>query len=364
MALFIGIYIYCLIFSILEVINLKLSINKVELNYKKWAFIIFWTFILILGLCRNEQYGFDWAGYKYDYFLKYSKMSFHDVVLTRTDVGYAILNWLIGRFTDEFIIFRNIVYTITSLLMGLWIYKKSNMRMLSCLIYLSFGFLPFDFFIMRQALAVCVIIWGYDCIVEKKLIKYIIIVLIASTIHSTAIVALLFYPLVNSKFKTIGFVKHSLILLGVAIFSPLCITYIVQKFSSGRYLNMIISGEGIKMFVLLLVFIAIIAFYNNSEKFIDSTNNGLFEIVLSVIYFQAVAISFSLFSRMGMYSTVFITILIPSCLEKCKNKENRKSFYFVLFGIFLILYIFQIKSGMNTSVYIPYISIWDKLYKY
>lgn len=360
MALFIGLYLYCLIFSVLEVNDVKISFNRVNLNYKKWAFIIFWIFILILGLCRNEQYGFDWYGYKYDFFLKYSRMTFGEVITSKTDIGYALLNWTISRFTDQFVICRNIIYAITNISMGLWIYKKSKMSSLSALIYLSFSFLAFDFFIMRQALAISIIIWGYDFILEKKLIKYIFIVFLAATFHSTAVVALIFYPLVNSKIKTMGFIKHSLIILGTAILSPLCIRFLVQRYIYGRYMDDIVSGEGINKLVLLLVFIGIITFFNNSEEFIDNTNNGLFEIVLAMIYFQTVALTFSLFSRMTIYSTVFLIIFIPLCLSKIKNKENRKSFYFAIIILLIILYIFEVYNGLTSNKYIPYISLWNK----
>ena len=360
MALFIALYAVCLLFSIFEVNNFKFTIGKYEVNYKKYFFLFFWTFILMLGLLRNERYGYDWYGYKYDYFLVYRNMTILQVLKRGIDVGYGLLNLLIGKFTSSFVVFRNIIYSITHVLLGIWIYKKSPIKSISCMVYLSFGFLPFDFFIMRQALAVSILVWGYDFIEKKQFIRYLLVVIIAALFHSTALVAIIFYPLANSKIKMMSFWKHSFIVVFLAICSPILIQYAVNIYTKGRYSTEIIRGEGINRLLFLIVFILVIAFYNRNEKFINKDNNGMFEIVISMLYLQTIAVSFSLFSRVSMYSVVYMIVFLPMCIYKCTNKSNKRSFFAVIIVLLTILYVFELRNGIN-NMYIPYIPFWKSI---
>ena len=65
-------------------------------------------------------------------------------------------------------------------------------------------FIPFFLLTgIRQTIAVSLVVfWGYDLILDKKPVKFLLLCLVAMTFHSTAIIMLPFYFVCNYK-KTI-----------------------------------------------------------------------------------------------------------------------------------------------------------------
>ncbi len=78
-------------------------------------------------------------------------------------------------------------------------------------------FFPQTLNITRQSLAVAIILLGYQYIVERKLIRYLLIVFIASGFHISALLALPLYLLINKK-KEINSWIAIILILGIVFF--------------------------------------------------------------------------------------------------------------------------------------------------
>ena len=61
----------------------------------------------------------------------------------------------------------------------------------------------FDFFLsgMRQMLAIAILLFAYDKLREKKPIPFLLLVLLAVTVHSSAVLFLLLYPSATRKIR-------------------------------------------------------------------------------------------------------------------------------------------------------------------
>ena len=98
-------------------------------------------------------------------------------------------------------LFRSIVFVLTFSIIGVWIYKHSKNIALSFLCFIAFGILSFDFTILRQALAVSITAWSFDFLINRKPVKFFLIVLLAACFHKTALIMLFIYPLLDKKMK-------------------------------------------------------------------------------------------------------------------------------------------------------------------
>lgn len=134
---------------------------------------------------------------------------------------------------------------------------------------------------LRQQLAFCLFALAIFFVERKKFVRYSIIVLLAVSMHKTAIILFLLYPLL--QYKTDWFKKEKiqlLILLGAIIIGNLGViqNYITnlenyatyfgyEDYFQDRYSDIIYSGEvkkGIGYYVLLIINIVLIC---NSTKY-------------------------------------------------------------------------------------------------
>lgn len=130
----------------------------------------------------------NWKTY-YDYFHN-NYFSFES--------GYLLLSYIISRFTSNY----HILFFIISLINNLLIYfglKKlkphfNNKIWMGMFVYYLI-FFGETLNIVRQSLSLAIIIFGLHYVFEKKLFKYIIVILIAMQFHISALIGFFIYPL-------------------------------------------------------------------------------------------------------------------------------------------------------------------------
>lgn len=124
-----------------------------------------------------------------------------------------------------------------------FIYKYSTIPWLSVLMFFTLSFYDLAFSGIRQVLSVAILLFAYDYIVKKKPIKFVLIVLLASTIHTSAIFFLMLYPLSAKKRKAWFYVLSSLIGILVAGTFSSFITAIARVFP--RYASYFTDDEAL-----------------------------------------------------------------------------------------------------------------------
>ena len=97
-----------------------------------------------------------------------------DALKSGIEPGFAILSFIICKITTQYWVYRSIIFVMIFCGMSFVIWKKSDNVALSYLIYISFGFLSFDFFILRQALATTIVFMGIFWLENKEYVKFII----------------------------------------------------------------------------------------------------------------------------------------------------------------------------------------------
>ncbi len=78
-------------------------------------------------------------------------------------------------------------------------YKYSCNYFMSSFLFVASGYFTWSMNGIRQFTAICLILYFFDYVVEKKALKFFIIVFIASLIHSTALIWIAVYFIVNFK---------------------------------------------------------------------------------------------------------------------------------------------------------------------
>lgn len=187
---------------------------------KKAAFCTIASFqwILLSGL-RHPSVGPDTENYMYSfsasgrfswqelfnaffrfYFKNEEKIVLSDGTALSKDVGFTLFEKLIHVFTDNPQVYLFIVAVVIFSSLGYFIYKNADDP---CFAYILFSTLFYSFFAitgLRQAIATALGVFiGYEFIKQRKLWKFLLVILIAFTIHKSVLVFLPFYFLARLK---------------------------------------------------------------------------------------------------------------------------------------------------------------------
>ncbi len=110
------------------------------------------------------------------------------------DPGYDIFTKIIQLFTQDYQVFLFICASIFFIGMAIWIFKYSEYPMLSMIIFDSFLYSFFALTGIRQTLATVLVVFiGSKYIKENNFKKFLILSLIAYTLHKSSLTVLVFY---------------------------------------------------------------------------------------------------------------------------------------------------------------------------
>lgn len=188
-------------------------------NIKLYVAIVFFIFAILIGL-RNPSVGDDTSVYIRNFNLvrKYESLS-KIASNSRFEIGYLFYVKLLTLITDDPQILLVVTAVFVSYAFGRFIYRYSNNPMLSILMFLTLDYFDTCMSSVRISMAIAFLLFAYDGLFERNLLKTLFFTLAAASMHYTAIVFLVLYP-ITAKRRGIWF--H---LISVAIVIVLSMTF-------------------------------------------------------------------------------------------------------------------------------------------
>lgn len=297
-----------------------------RLKHRNQIFIVLSFISLWIFLCIREPYS-DMIAYN-NYFKSIDVDHFERLFDNRWEILFKILLYSIKLITSDTRVMLCIVAFITLIGPYLFIHRYSRSYLLTVVMFIAIGTFHIEFYVLRQAVAMSIVLACFHYIGEKRLLKYCIVIAIASLFHKTALVLLLLYPLVNippSKYKNIAITVISVLAL---VFSSQISNYLISDFYS-LYADKVFSGGGVKLF-LFYVFIYVVYLllkkYSPRKEKEEITKASLF-----TIFMQLFTVQNNAFSRIAAYTRDSFCILIPNAIQELKGK-NRMLFSIIVIG--------------------------------
>ena len=153
--------------------------------------------VLIFVSGFRWKMGTDFSAYISIY--NHCKENWLDAITSFDEPGIAVLSKIASELYDSPVTFFVLIAVITVLLNVITIKKYSNLFQMGILLYIFIGSWHGSFNGIRQYLAAAIIFAGHRYIYEKKFIKYLLVIVMASFFHITSLVMLPVYFLVNKK---------------------------------------------------------------------------------------------------------------------------------------------------------------------
>jgi len=180
---------------------------------------------------------------------------------------------------------------------------------------------------IRQFLAVAIFAYSLKYIYSKNIFKYVVLLILASTIHKTALFMLPLYFILNKK---ISIRLYMLYFIGVFSLLQVVDLLLSSLGISKAYLNRVIENSSVNPFSYILLFIFIFFIY--TKKFLRGK-----ELFINMLFFATLISFIPMFSnlpvgdvmRMTSYFSISLLIIIPEYINYFKNKsiKNKKNFW-------------------------------------
>lgn len=270
--------------------------------------------------------------------------------------GFIIYMAILKYITNDFQLFLFISAIIVLVPILILIYKHSENVMFSIIMYSSWIIYYFSFSGIRQSIAISITVIASIFLLNKKIVTFILFVLLASYIHTSALFFLLVYPLYWLKPSD----KKVIIIGSVGIFFMLVSKQIIIFIANlifgadNRYASQIENSSfgGVTFAIIYLLFVLLLAFLNKNKK----NNNHFTPIVMLLCIVQFTGLYSSVMSRIGYYLIPIFILAITNALSLTKRPEKNILKIGVL-SLSLLLFFIQAKEGLYEIV--PFKFFWE-----
>ena len=231
-------------------------------------------------------------------------------------------------------------------------YNKIDMWYLGLMAYLSMYYLT-DMSTMRQAAAVGVVMCSFKYIAEKRLIPFLLCVLLAYNLHYSSICVVLIYMIYNYVNKRNQLLYFLLILASFSFVNLLTYSHYAIYITDFKS-----SGGDLLKYVYIVIIIFLFALYKISKKYDPVVSSGFYVLIMGV------SLPFMLGGhtggRMQQYFFCILFFMIPRILELC-NQRSRNIFY-VFFALFFLLQVYQSHANAvytGKDQFVPYQTVFS-----
>lgn len=342
----IKIYIISLIL-ITPLFFLEKKINKnLKMGYIFFVFLLIMGFrdnatISILNFRQSDEYSYRMAFNR----LINSPINFKNI--KSLEIGNYLLTWTMAN------IFKNsqswifLYSAITNYLFLNFIKKYVKPFWLGVFLYITIGVYTFQINAIRSVLAASILTLVVNPFINKKTIKVLIIVLLATSFHFSSIVLLLFYLYKNTNFMRKGIIFWLGISLLVMLKFKEITNFILIRTPYYYYIyqinNKSYGVNGYRVFLFTVIYVLILYFYKKLK--IKTKEDIFFEKGIKILLFlNIVSLAYVYVHRFNDLFYFALIYSIPRLLSLTKKDNRRRLTILIIFGFF----IFGLQQNYNV----------------
>lgn len=321
---------------------------------EKLFLIISFIQLLILNIIRNYTVGQDIPAYQIA-FEQISTRGLSSITSFEWEPGYVILNFVIGKCGFSFRCLLVIIAVFSYYSIFRFIKRYSKEYWLSVILFIVLGFYFATYHILRQTVALSIILFSYDAIIKRNTKKFVLLVIIATLFHFTAIFFLFTYFLWSHKrislfkFSVIFLISFAVgnILIKILLNSAFGVIARYETYAVGS-----LEGEGYGMLLLLLM-LTISGLLLPAKK-LSRQEILIYLLVVIATCLQSFTTAFSLFARICWYWNFALIAYIPMCINLTNNKKSKTILNICITFLAAIFFFTSTNINENKEVYATY----------
>lgn len=244
-------------------------------------------------------------------------------------------------------------------------YSPAPIQSVLCLMGLLYYSMLFD--VLKQALAMSVLLYAFDAIIEKRPIRFIIFTAIAALLHFPALVFLPAYWIGRMKIGRKYIALLAALLVLTFIFRDQLLNIMLNAYSGGEGTASMAGVRFLRNKVILMIAITALAVIIKPPSSEDSVYNALLMFAGVAIIFQTFCGYNNIFERLADYYFHTSIILIPMIFDKdvtegllADTQNNRQVLSYASFLICTFA-VWRFLSYMNNAwIFNSYQFFWQR----
>lgn len=287
--------------------------------------------VIVQGL-RADHIGTDLPVYK----IQYNSIQFQPFNRIATywgfELGYNFLVWSLSKIGISFQIFLITVSIFFNVIFGKFLYRFSPNILLSLILYLFFGIYDFGFSGIRQIIAMGLVLQSTHYIYDKKKYPFLILILLATSIHKVSIIFLPLYFLINNSLVNKYYLKaFPLIFIVNLLFAKLFSFRILNLLSIDlAYYNSTFHFGANELILLGIVIIFCVSYLINRNQLFNNSINNIFLVIFTItLLIQSYGVYSYMFSRLNLFTYQYLCVYLPILFKLIfsENSTSKNTYY-------------------------------------
>jgi hypothetical protein len=256
------------------------------------------------------------------------------------ELGFTIYTYFVSLFTSSFITYLFITGVLVYVPIYLFIKRYSTDYYLSLVIYYCLFFFG-SMTLLRQSIAMSILLIGTKYIVGRNPIKFTAIVLLASSFHVSALVGLVLYPIYNRSLTR--FAATLILSLATIVFAFMSALVELAATINHRYefyLDRIDSfsiASFLSLGLYLFIFVIMVLL---RDKKLDGYKDSIRQDFLIIVSFaamvvMALSIKVNSLDRLALVFLIYTVISLPILLTSNKGAAKTKHIKLLLVILFI-----------------------------
>lgn len=325
------------------------------------AIVIFFLIYYLLLALRRSDVGADTMQYLVHFQRSQRYGLFRYLQFYSNEYGFYTLIKLTSSLVPNEQVSLALIAMITAFPVMYLYMKESENQLLTLSFFLILPLFTMQFSGLRQSVAIALMVPAYYMVKSRKPVTFVLILLLASLFHLSALVGLLLYPLYYIKWsrKMLFFIVPAMVILYVfnARIYLFLVPFLGEEYSGYGE----VSETGAYMMLLLFLLCMVFSFFMLENEYADGETLGLRNILVMATALQCFSVSNPIASRMNYYFMLFIPILIPKIINR-SSLRNRKwciIIGWIMTGYFIFYFFRRAYTGADILQTFPYYAFWE-----
>lgn len=293
---------------------------------KRNFFLILCLIQCLMIACIRRGIGTDYGWYSHG-FTTMAKSGFSDMKYEDWEIGFIVLNKIVGLFTKNVAVFIGICAAISLSGVFYLIWRYSKNPFMSVFLFLNTYLFYLNLNFVRQAIAMSLLCFAYGFFKDRKFWRFLLLCVLAATFHLPVIylVPVYFFTYLKINLKTLPIYAGVLIVYFAASDAVLKVVlqHVHTEYADSRFIvNGVFWYYSIFPLIICVALVAL-AFYLKFE--LSSEFNILMHLTLIMGFWQIVMMKHALFERFSYYTMPFLIIVIPEALVAFKDKFSERN---------------------------------------
>lgn len=351
------------ILLLMELTKRQLSIPIEQTNrkyhYSYVLIILFWASLVYVSGFRK---GFvDTVTYRQLYDSIETNYSFALTDEMELETGFKLFMIFLKRIwpDSQFFVF---ITSLIILSIEIWqISKYSSDTVFSLAIYFLLSFMG-TMNGIRQCMAAAILFLAFDWVIERKTLPYILLVLLVSTLHTSALVCIPLYFIISGKRNNIGILLFGIMIVAMFLFPNAFDSVLSWILKDSTYEEYVDNQErmGIVRLAVAAVPVAVSLLYCRIQHKNNRTTSRLTDVLINMQFvsfgFTAMGLHMLYYARLSMYVGYATILLLPTTLKGCFTSRSFKVVKVITLLLYTAFFVYQIyaynKYGYMSSFYL------------